>query len=129
MSSFPIDYQLPPELIAQEPVEPRDAARLLVVNRQAQAISHHHVRDLPQLLNPGDLLVLNDTRVLHARLLGKRQATGGKWEGLFLRAQADGTWEMLCQTRGHLQTGETVLVDAALGGDGEVRIDARASAQ
>src|SRR5215470_215554 len=101
MSSFPFDYHLPPELIAQDPIEPRDAARLLVVDRRTQALSHRHFRDLPQLLNPGDLLVLNDTRVLHARLLGHRQATGGKWEGLFLRDH-DGAWELLCQTRGHL---------------------------
>src|SRR5438128_5919119 len=111
MSSFPLDYQLPPELIAQEPIEPRDAARLLVVNRATQTIGHHHhFRDLPNLLAPGDLLVLNDTRVLPARLLGHRQSTGGKWEGLFLKALADGAWEMLCQTRGHLHEGETIVV-------------------
>lgn len=110
MSSFPLDYHLPPELIAQEPLEPRDAARLLVVNRQTQSWNHHAFRGLPQLLNPGDLLVLNDTRVLHARLLGKRAATGGKWEGLFLKAHADGSWEMLSQTRGRLREGETIVV-------------------
>src|SRR5262249_15769425 len=73
---------------------------------------HHHVfRDLPDLLAPGDLLVLNDTRVLPARLLGRRQRTGGKWEGLFLRQTADGLWELLCQTRGRLGEGETIPVE------------------
>ena len=110
MPTFPLDYSLLPELIAQEPIEPRDAARLLVVDRKSASLSHHHFRDLPNLLAPGDLLVLNDTRVLHARLLGYRQSTGGKWEGLFLKTYADGAWEMLCQTRGHLREGETIVV-------------------
>lgn len=110
MSRFPVDYELPPHLIAQEPIEPRDRARLMVLRRQERAVEHRRFADLPELLRPGDLLVLNDTRVLHARLLGHRTRTGGKWEGLFLRALPDGSWEMLCQTRGTLQEGETVEV-------------------
>lgn len=106
------DYELPPELIAQEPVEPRDAARLLVVRRSDGSLAHHHFRDLPNLLAPSDLLILNDTRVLHARLLGKRAATGGKWEGLFLNARPDGSWEMLSQTRGKLAVGEQIVVES-----------------
>src|SRR5947209_6140752 len=85
MSNFPFDYTLPPDLIAQEPCVPRDHARLLVARRSDRSLRHHHFFDLPELLQPGDLLVLNDTRVLPARLLGKRARTGGKWEGLFLR--------------------------------------------
>src|SRR5450631_456918 len=100
MTMFPFDYTLPPELIAQEPCEPRDHARLLVAERRDQSLHHQRFHELPTLLRPGDLLVLNDTRVLPARLLGKRTETGGKWEGLFLRELADATWEMLCQTRG-----------------------------
>ncbi len=111
MTPFPIDYVLPPELIAQDPCEPRDHSRLLVVRRSDSALSHQHFRELPSLLNPGDLLVLNDTRVLPARLLGKRARTGGKWEGLFLRQLNDGTWEMLCQTRGTLQEGEIIQIE------------------
>lgn len=107
----PFDYTLPPELIAQEPVEPRDRARLLVVNRKSSGFDHRHVADLSALLNPGDLLVLNDTRVLHARLIGRRKKTGGRWEGLFLRTLPDGSWEMMCQTRGRPQAGEAVVVD------------------
>jgi S-adenosylmethionine:tRNA ribosyltransferase-isomerase len=111
MTAFPFDYTLPPDLIAQEPCEPRDRARLLVARRQDRSLHHHRFDDLPALLEPGDLLVLNDTRVLPARLLGKRARTGGKWEGLFLRQLADSTWEMLCQTRGTLQEGEIIDVE------------------
>jgi S-adenosylmethionine:tRNA ribosyltransferase-isomerase len=111
MSTFPFDYQLPPELIAQEPCEPRDQSRLLVARRRDCSLRHHRFHELPMLLDPGDLLVLNDTRVLPARLLGKRAKTGGKWEGLFLRQLPDTTWEMLCQTRGSLQEGELIDID------------------
>jgi S-adenosylmethionine:tRNA ribosyltransferase-isomerase len=105
------DYDLPPRLIAQEPAAARDQSRLLLVRRRERTLAHHVFADLPELLAPGDLLVLNDTRVLRARLLGRRARTGGKWEGLFLREQAYGSWEMLCQTRGQLTTGETIEVE------------------
>ena len=111
MSNFPLDYILPPDLIAQEPCEPRDHARLLVAHRANGSLRHHRFDDLPDLLTPGDLLVLNDTRVVPARLLGKRARTSGKWEGLFLRQLADATWEMMCQTRGTLQAGETIEIE------------------
>src|SRR5437660_762465 len=105
------DYELPPHLIAQEPCAERDQARLLVVRRASAAIEHHVFHELPELLNPGDLLVLNDTRVLPARLLGRRARTGGQWEGLFLGVTADGCWELLCQTRGRLKEGETIGIE------------------
>jgi S-adenosylmethionine:tRNA ribosyltransferase-isomerase len=76
------DYDLPRELIAQQPLPNRSDARLLVVNRQTQEISHAYVRDLPEFLNRGDLLVLNDTKVIPARLVGRRERTGGRWTGL-----------------------------------------------
>ena len=95
MRTSDFDYDLPPELIAQQPVEPRDAARLLLVSRGSGALSHHHVRDLPALLLPGDLLVLNDTRVMAARLLGVRADTGGRVELLLLREHDDGGWSAL----------------------------------
>jgi len=110
MTLFPFDFELPPERIAQEPCVPRDHARLLVLRRGDDTLSHEHIFDLPRLLNPGDLLIFNDTRVVPARLLGHRDATGGKWEGLFLKAFPDGSWEMLCQTRGRLIEGECVTV-------------------
>jgi S-adenosylmethionine:tRNA ribosyltransferase-isomerase len=105
------DYELPPHLIAQQPAPERDASRLLVVRRREQSLEHHIFRDLPNLLAPGDLLILNNTRVLAARLLGKRAQTGGKWEGLFLRQTENGHWELLSQTRGTLKQGETIEVD------------------
>jgi S-adenosylmethionine:tRNA ribosyltransferase-isomerase len=111
MSTRFFDYELPPERIAQEPCAERDQSRLLVVRRSSAALEHHVFADLPDLLNPGDLLVLNDTRVLPARLLGLRARTGGKWEGLFLSRTTDGLWELLCQTRGRLIEGETIAVE------------------
>src|SRR5947208_4948687 len=84
------DYHLPPHLIAQEPCAERDRSRLLVVGRSDQSLRHHIFSDLPDLLSPGDLLVLNDTRVLPARLLGRRAGTGGQWQGLFLGQLPDG---------------------------------------
>jgi S-adenosylmethionine:tRNA ribosyltransferase-isomerase len=106
------DYDLPKHLIAQEPCPQRDGARLLVLRRADGAICHHHIRDLPTLLKAGDLLVLNNTKVLPARLRGNREATGGKWEGLFLRADANGLWELLSQTRGWLESGEWIAIDS-----------------
>lgn len=105
------DYDLPAHLIAQTPAAERDRARLLVVERSTGRLSHRSFHDLPELLRPGDLLVLNDTRVLPARLIGRRAATGGRWEGLFLRTLSDGNWELLCQTRGRLKEGEIILVE------------------
>jgi S-adenosylmethionine:tRNA ribosyltransferase-isomerase len=105
-----LKYDLPPDLIAQEPAAERDRSRLLVIRRGEESLDHRHFLDLPDLLNPGDLLVLNDTRVLPARLLGRRQQTGGKWEGLYL-GERDGVWVMLCQLRGRLVEGEVIVVD------------------
>jgi S-adenosylmethionine:tRNA ribosyltransferase-isomerase len=108
------DYALPEHLIAQHPAAERDAARLLVVRRGARSIEHRVFRELPELLAPGDLVVLNDTRVLPARLVGRREATGGKWEGLFLRATESGLWEMLAQTRGYPEVGTAFVSDTGL---------------
>ncbi len=109
------DYDLPPPLIAQEPCAERDQSRLLVLRRGGDVLEHRQFRDLPALLEPGDLLVLNDTRVLPARVVGRRARTEGKWEGLITGSMAEGAWELLCQTRGRLIVGETLLVDAVDG--------------
>jgi S-adenosylmethionine:tRNA ribosyltransferase-isomerase len=109
-----LDYHLPPERIAQRAIEPRDSARLLVARRETQAIEHRRVSDLPELLDGGDLLVVNDSRVLPARIIGKRANTGGKWEGLYLNSTPDGLWEMLCQTRGTLGPGERIDVEPGM---------------
>jgi len=94
------DFDLPPDRIAQFPVEPRDRSRLMVVDRRQGRWSHHVFAELPDLLDARDVLVRNDTRVVPARLIGRREATGGKWEGLFLRTRAEGAWEVLATTRG-----------------------------
>jgi S-adenosylmethionine:tRNA ribosyltransferase-isomerase len=105
------DYHLPDGLIAQHPAERRDEARLLVARRATGAIEHRVFRELPDLLAAGDLLVLNDTKVIPARVIGRREATGGKWEGLFVRETPDGLWELLAQTRGYAQPGEAFALD------------------
>jgi S-adenosylmethionine:tRNA ribosyltransferase-isomerase len=107
------DYELPDHLIAQEPAARRDEARLLVVRRDTGEIEHRIFRDLPDLLRPTDLLVLNDTKVLPARLLGRRESTGGQWEGLFL-GENGGVWELMTKTRGHPSSGETFVTDSGL---------------
>src|SRR5919204_4251150 len=85
------DYALPEELIAQTPVEPRDAARLLVIDRATNELAHRHVRELPELLEPGDLLVANRSRVLPARIYGRLRG-GGRAELLLLRRLDRGRW-------------------------------------
>ena len=107
------DFDLPPGRIASRPV-PRGTAKLLTLDRVTGAVSHRSVADLSDLLRAGDRLVLNDSRVVPARLRGVREATGGKWEGLFLSVRpgrGDGPfWRLLTKTRGTLRAGETVRV-------------------
>src|SRR5579875_3303252 len=96
MSDF--DYELPEELIAQTPVEPRDSSRLLVVERTTGKLTHRHFRDIGEFLRPGDLLIANQSRVIPARLLGRRAETGGAVEVLLLSERPDlglDTWEAL----------------------------------
>jgi S-adenosylmethionine:tRNA ribosyltransferase-isomerase len=96
-----LDYDLPSSLIATSPAHPRDSARLLVVSRSdSSRLEHAHVRDLPGLLAPMDLLVFNTTRVLPARVIGRRGDTGGRVEGLYLREGGEpGVWVMLLRGR------------------------------
>ena len=106
-----IDYELPRELIAQQPLKHRADARLMVVDRARNAIDHHHVRDLPSILEPPDRLVLNDTRVLPARLFASRD-TGGRVELLLLEPdEARGAWLALVRAGWRLRAGETLHVD------------------
>ncbi len=107
------DYNLPEHLIAQEPLPQRVDSRLLVVDREQDSLSHSHFRSLPDFLRPNDCLVLNNTRVLPARLTGIRAATGGKWSGLFLESDPQGAWKVLSKTRGKLKASERIdLYDA-----------------
>lgn len=104
MDSAAFDYDLPPEAIAQVPVEPRDAARLLVDRGPGAEPEHRVVADLPTLLRPGDLLVVNDTRVRPARLR-LRRPTGGRAEVLLLERRDDGRWEALVRPSRRVRSG------------------------
>lgn len=99
MNLSDFDYELPPDLIAQHPVEPRDASRLLVLDRTSGHLTHTHFHQIGEFLRAGDLLVLNDTRVLPARLKA-RKVTGGVVEILMLRRRAPLTWEVLVGGKG-----------------------------
>jgi S-adenosylmethionine:tRNA ribosyltransferase-isomerase len=104
------DYELPQDLIAQHPLVMRSDARLLVVNRASESFEHAHVRDLPEFLHAGDGMVLNDSRVIPAKLIGIRTNTGGRWQGLYLGSDRQGVWRILGSTRGKLQIGETLTL-------------------
>ena len=101
-------YDLPEELIAQTPLQQRDSSRLLVLNKENGEIGHRHFYDILEYLNPGDCLVLNDSRVLPARLLGHRP-TGGAVEVLLLRDLGDKKWECLCKPGRKMQVGHQVI--------------------
>jgi S-adenosylmethionine:tRNA ribosyltransferase-isomerase len=104
------DYRVPRNLIAQQPLANRTDARLMIVDRRTGQISHRYVRDLANILSPADCLVLNDTKVLPARLVGRRIATGGRWQGLFIDADPEGNWRLLCKTRGRQSPGDLVML-------------------
>jgi S-adenosylmethionine:tRNA ribosyltransferase-isomerase len=102
------DYELPPELIAQYPTRVRDRARLLVVDRAQQAIEHAQVRDLAHLLTPRDVLVINDTKVFPARLVGQRRGSGGRVEILLVRRERGRRWQALVKPSQRLRPGAEV---------------------
>ncbi len=106
------DYELPQELIAQTPIEPRDASRLLVVHRDSGIFEHRHFRDVGDYLRPGDLLIANQSRVLPARLLGHRAETGGAVEVLLLAERLDlgrDYWETLVRPGRRLREGSRIV--------------------
>ena len=105
------DYNLPPEQIAQHPLADRAASRLLVLDRATGGTRHLHFRDLPELIPPGDLLVINTSRVIPARLRGKREG-GQDAEFLVVRALADGTWLAMAHPGGKLKPGRRVTFGA-----------------
>ena len=105
MKTTDFDYMLPPELIAQTPIERRDNSRLLCLDKKTGAFSHHHFYDLPDFLRPGDCLILNNSRVLPARLLGRRLPGGGACEVLLLVDRGDRTWECIVRPGKHLREG------------------------
>ena len=114
MKTADFDFQLPEELIAQTPLKQRDASRLLTLDKSTGAVEHHRFYDLPQFLQPGDCLVLNDSRVLPARLIGYRP-TGGICEVLLLVDRGDHLWECLVRPGRKLKTGAQVIF-----GDGQL---------
>ena len=107
-------YDLPEELIAQTPLQKRDTSRLLVLGRETGAVEHKHFYNILEYLQPGDCLVMNDSRVLPARLLGHRP-TGGAVEVLLLRDLGENRWECLCKPGRKMQVGQQVIF-----GDGEL---------
>ena len=98
-------YDLPQELIAQTPLDKRDTSRLMTLDRASGAVEHHHFYELPDFLNPGDCLILNNSRVLPARLLGQRLPGGGACEVLLLIDRGDKTWECLVRPGRKMRTG------------------------
>lgn len=115
MKTSDFNYDLPQELIAQTPLERRDGSRLMTLNRATGELAHRHFYDLPEYLQPGDTLVLNDSRVLPARLYGKRNPTGGAVELLLLKERTDGLWECLARPGRKLKPGAEVVF-----GEGEL---------
>lgn len=105
MKTSDFDFFLPEELIAQTPLERRDASRLLTLDRTTGAVAHHHFYELPQFLRPGDCLVMNDSRVLPARLIGHRLPGGGACEVLLLTDKGEGRWECLVRPGRRLKPG------------------------
>jgi len=104
-------YDLPSTLIAQEPVHPRDASRLMLINRQTEEISHHHIYDLPKLLSTNYFIVANNTKVFPARLLGHKP-TGGKVEVLLTAPLGHSRYR--CITRPGLKTGDLIVMKTVL---------------
>ena len=114
MKTADFDFQLPEELIAQTPLDRRDASRLLTLDKSTGELGHYHFYDLPRFLRPGDCLVLNDSRVLPARLIGRRP-TGGSCEVLLLVDKGDNQWECLVRPGRKLKPGAQVIF-----GEGEL---------
>jgi S-adenosylmethionine:tRNA ribosyltransferase-isomerase len=116
MRTSDFDYDLPPELIAQTPVEPRDASRLLVVNRASGELAHRHFRDIGEYLRPGDLLVANRSRVIPARLAGHKADSGGAVEALLLARRPDlgpEYWEALVRPGRRIREGQELRFERA----------------
>ena len=115
MKTSDFNFDLPQELIAQTPIERRDASRMLVLDKATGAWEHRHFFDLPEYLRSGDCLILNDSRVLPARLLGQRLPGGGACEVLLLIDRGEKTWECLVRPGKHLRKGARLSF-----GDGEL---------
>lgn len=118
MKTSDFDYSLPPELIAQTPLTARDRSRLMVLNRGDGSITHRHFHELTEYLGEGDVLVFNDSRVIPARLFGRRADTGGKVELLLLRRREAGVWEVLARRSKRLREGTVIEITGRSETDG-----------
>ena len=110
MKTADFDFELPSDLIAQHPAPRRERSRMLVVRRQSGVLEHRHFSDLPQYLNEGDLLVVNNTRVIPARLFGRKSGTGGKVEILLLEEIRPGTWNILLHSSRRPKVGSLITL-------------------
>ena len=113
MKTSDFDYSLPQELIAQTPAEPRDSSRLMVVSRSDGSIAHRRFHHLPEYLKAGDLLVFNDSRVIPARLYGRKKGSGGRVELLLLNRTEAGLWRCLVRPGRRMGPGTVFEVDGA----------------
>lgn len=114
LSTSDFDYKLPPEFIAQTPIEPRDSSRLMILDRENGRLIHTRFTEIGKFLNPGDLLVINQSRVLLARLPAKKVPSGGKVELLLLEKKEEKIWEVMVGGKG-LKVGKQVQVDSGPG--------------
>lgn len=123
MNLSDFDYNLPPELIAQTPLNIRDNSRLLVLDKKTGAMDHLHFSDIASLLNPGDVLVLNDTKVIPARLIGVKESTGATIELLLLKELGSDIWECLSRPAKRLKIGTIIKFSASLSAEVTEKLD------
>src|SRR5438093_1215844 len=112
MRTSDFDYVLPPELIAREPARPRDSSRMMVLDRRTGGWTDSHFRELPEFLNPSDVLVINDTRVIRARIHGRLErgtGTSRDIEVFFASPATTSTWEVLCRPGKRIRAGDRVI--------------------
>ncbi|MCI0880412.1 MAG: S-adenosylmethionine:tRNA ribosyltransferase-isomerase, partial [Chloroflexi bacterium] len=119
MRTSDFDYHLPQELIAQTPLELRDASRLLVLYRSTGRIEHTRFTNIMDYLRPGDLMVFNQSRVIPARLYGRRADTGGRVELLLLNRESPGVWRALARPGRRLRPGDKVVLESPSVRDGD----------
>jgi len=124
MKTSDFDYILPPEYIAQTPIEPRDHSKLLVMSKTNGAIEHRHFYDLPDYLQRGDVLVFNESRVIPARLMGHKSSGGGKVEILLLHSVKPGMWETLVKPGQRVREGTVIEI-----GTGDINVTAEVVAR
>ncbi len=124
MNLSDFEFDLPADRIAQAPLPERDASKLLVLDRRSGEIAHHAFRDLPDLLDPTDLVVVNDTRVIPARLSGWKEKTGGRVEILLVREREEGLWDCMAKGTGRLRPDTALAFEDGVRGVVETRPDA-----